>query len=233
MNKKITSTYLLGIALACVAIPVIVYAFQFGKNGVSQVQENWSHFASFLTAFASIANLIVVYGIALEAHAISEHSQNESKLFQDAYERPLLYLSQRIGTNDKYWYISNIGRGAALNIRIAVEFAHSNLPENKAQFLIKSYALPAHNSTLLIKSEVRAIVRVYLVYEDLRKRQFVSVSNNHETLVEELSNFKTIVFDDNYSFDRNQLDRILSYTPCTPEHFGRQFVCYIYPDSHK
>lgn len=192
--------------IVIVSLPFLIYFGFFARNGIAYDQQQWAHFATFISAFAAIANLYVVYGLAQEAKELTRQGQEESRIYQDAYERPLLYLSQRLNHSERVWYITNIGRGAALNIRVSFQFSVPN--DSGFNELVKCYALPGGKNTIVIDSPNKGIKRACVVYEDIRQRTFISVANNHETLVRELPNFSDIAFDDGFTFRSNDLVEI-------------------------
>jgi hypothetical protein len=230
LDRILTVPVLAAISLVLVVVPIVFYSAWFGPAGLSKNQGNWASFATFITAFATIANLFVVYGIAVEAKELTSQGNEESRLFQEAYEKPLIYMSQRTGSS-KLWYINNLGRGAALNIQIAIEFSPTGLIEHKPTHLVKAYALAAHKGSLVVSSQFRGILRFFVIYEDVRQRKFISVSNNHETKIEELSNFKSIDFG-NYTFDEATLAKISSLPHTNTDQFLTSWQCTIVAEEH-
>lgn len=233
MKRKSTSKILLIISLSLVAIPIFFYLLIFGSHGLSRDQEQWSHFATYITAFASIANLIVVYGIAREAQVLSEQGQEESRIFKEANEKPVIYLSQRIDSTA--WFISNIGRGAALNLRIGIEI---NLPGGKPfgpKVIVKGYALAPERDTLVVNTN-RHISRFFIFYEDVRQQTYISVTNNHETIMRKIGSFDSptefepITFDDQTKVTLDELIEISRLRTTNPTAFSRSDEIHIFPE---
>jgi hypothetical protein len=224
------------IALLVLLLPTAYYFITFGKNGRSKDQEEWANFASFISAFASISSLLIVYIISRQANKIAERSHEENRLYQqensilqDANERPILYLNLHFAEGQDHWKISNVGRGPALNVKLHITFSKFMGIEIKAQQLIRCYAIPGSHGNLVVECNRYGIQRFVMVYEDVRRRKYLSIADNHNTIVERMDDsFEGVTLDNGTVFTKDDLSEILKFPETNLSTFGNSYFINFY-----
>ncbi|OQP67634.1 hypothetical protein [Niastella populi] len=112
---------LASIILGFCVIPLILYLLVFAKNGVSAKAEDWANFATFVSLFIGICNLIL---FAILTYYVQGYNESNNKFIETRsrmLERPIISFSLIRG---RYW-IQNIGNGPAINIIVKSDF-HNN-----------------------------------------------------------------------------------------------------------
>lgn len=109
-EKSIQGIIFLLVVLICV-IPIGCYFSVFNEKSLST--SDWSNFATFFSAFISLANLAVFIYFS---NLVFEYNKKKDKQIEELDKPILVFIKNR---KDSY-KISNIGRGPALNVSVKV-----------------------------------------------------------------------------------------------------------------
>ncbi|MCF2489149.1 hypothetical protein [Dyadobacter sp. CY347] len=158
--------WLLIIFAVTLAYPIYHYIETFGIY-LSTDRAELGMLGDFMNVWVSLANLLILTIITLY---IWKQGTKEDL----ARERPLLILKE--GSADKTWTIQNVGKGAAINIKMSYKKPNSN--DWEAPF-IKLFSLGSGESHEI--KRFFAASKIGLVYTDISKNIISSLTESHDT----------------------------------------------------
>lgn len=152
-----------------IVAPIIIYFLTFSIK--SKQTSDWSNFATFFAAFVSLANLFVFiyFSELIYKYNLKKDEQIEEKEKQiEALEKPILAFSK---TKESIYEVTNIGRGAALNVKVLVKLKEDENKDDWSWGYI-CYSLHVHQ-TLLLPNTINCL-EICAKYTDIFGNQFIS-----------------------------------------------------------
>jgi|GEM_PF-4946843 len=111
------------IAFVCILILLIgfgVYHHNVGLDGISSMPEKWGVFGDFSNVLIGICNLILVFWFSFAVYRYNTNRDRSEDINRIISERPLvIFRPRRNSLGEECWEAHNIGRGPALNLKIA------------------------------------------------------------------------------------------------------------------
>lgn len=169
MKTKFGTYTLALIAIVIIFVPIGFYYCTFSVK--SNQTSDWSNFATFFAAFISLANLFVfiyfselIYKYNLKRDELIEEKEKQI----EALEKPILAFSK---TQESIYEVTNIGRGAALNVKVLVKLKEDENKDGWSWGYI-CYSLYVHQ-TLPLLNTINC-VEICAKYTDIFGNQFIS-----------------------------------------------------------
>lgn len=176
------SKWILILSIFVIMIPIAFYVKTFTIQ--SKQTSDWSNFATFLAVFISLANLFVfiyfselIYNYNLKKDELIEEKEKQI----EALERPILSFNK---TEKSIYEITNIGRGAALNVKVLVKL---KIDKNKHGWSwgYICYSLYIHQN-LSLPNTIDCL-EICAKYTDIFGNQFVSYMKDDYLKIIDLS----------------------------------------------
>ena len=99
-----------------ITVPLVLYFLAFGKNGISHKAGDWANFATFVSLFIGLCNLILFAFLTYYVQRYNESNDEQAEKRSRMLERPILSFSYF--AREGVYFVENIGNGPAINIRI-------------------------------------------------------------------------------------------------------------------
>jgi hypothetical protein len=163
-----------------IAAGLFFYVVHFFNNPISDKTSDWESFSSYINPFIAFANLIIFVWFSYLVYKYNLEKDNQDDLFKRTTERPVLVFVNPGETNE-VWAVKNIGKGAALNLKIFES------PERNVQWILpgtKCYSLG--NGETLNLDWLKAANMIVVLYEDVFSTKYISLAADDETQVREL-----------------------------------------------
>lgn len=160
-ENLILSVISLLVFLICIS-SIGFYFYKFSE--ISLVTSDWSNFATYFSAFISLANLMVFIYFSI---LVFDYNKKKDKQIE-ALDKPILAFVKY--DSDKY-KVTNIGRGPALNLRVKVI---KNKIESSFGYIC--YSLKVNEDLELPNSN--DTVKLFAEYMDVMGNKFLSHMNN-------------------------------------------------------
>jgi hypothetical protein len=198
-------------------IPIIFYLLNFSNTTISDNPTDWASFSDFLSLFVSVSNLIVFIYFSFQLYEYNALKDNQDSEFKAANERPILTCRSIIKSDKELWVVKNIGRGAALNLKIS---EIPNRLEKSELTFIKCFSL---GETDEIELDWISFANVIVIlYEDIFSNKYVTVVADDESKMCQRNDKKGIVIEnksyninDFESFDTSETKRFHNRLPKT------------------
>ncbi|WP_188769921.1 hypothetical protein [Emticicia aquatilis] len=187
-----TNKWVFILAIVVIIIPIIPYycTFSIKSNqtsnwpNFSNQTSDWSNFATFFAAFISLANLFVfiyfselIYKYNLKRDELIEEKEKQI----EALEKPILAFNQ---TQESIYEVTNIGRGAALNVKVFVNQKVENDNGEYQCWGYRCYSMYVHQ-TLLLKNTSNCI-EIGAKYTDIFGNEFNSYMKDYSLKIFDL-----------------------------------------------
>lgn len=168
------------ISLGIIIIPLVVYFFKFSGATISNKPSDWGEFATYFTAFVSLANLVMfIYFTRL----VYEYSLTRDELLNDL-ERPVISFS-KLTHHDRY-DIENVGKGTAINIDVK-----SHLDERKSSWGQKRVTYSFQSGQSKTMNWTTGCNALCATYQDIFGKEYVSYFEDDKLIFIDLSNEKS------------------------------------------
>lgn len=151
--KSKTILYIL-ITIVTIVIPIFIFSIQFHDQIFSSNTSRWSEFATYLSSFISLANLMIFIFLSKEIHDYNlKRDEQLSKL-----EKPILSFYRNTVSSTDY-FVENIGKGAAINVIINCSLNESEKSWNES-FIYYSFS---QNQKQIVsnKTPTNALMAIY------------------------------------------------------------------------
>jgi hypothetical protein len=160
------------ILVVVVFIPLIFYWGYFGIQFSNASFSSWKDFSGFFSLYISFAGVIVSGLLTIEVMKLTK-SENQKKLIA---ERPIITFRKISygdkGSSDDYYKIENVGRGAALNIRLYKRA--TNQVDKNFQNPIQLYSLGI-NGDIDRPEHTKLSNLLAVIYEDVSRDPHLSL----------------------------------------------------------
>lgn len=167
---------------------LLLYFINFNGT-LSGKSSDWSNFASFISPFIALANLIIIAWLSIQVYKYNKEKDTAANAFQKTIEKPILtFRKSKNNQLGNIWEVCNIGKGAAINLRIA-----DSKVGNKAWItpVKKCYSLGSGEKLILEWLPFANIICV--TYEDVFENKYVSITGDSESHIRSMDeNFKDI-----------------------------------------
>jgi hypothetical protein len=195
------------VAAIPIFISVVAYIISFARNNWSHDPGDWGTLGDFFNPFIAISNLIVFVIFSRLVYNYNVRKDEELNAFQHTLERPIIVaISKLLPTRNEEWLIKNIGKGAAMNLKI---IKLRNRSEQWEPPVAKCYSLSSSDEPIPMDFFSIGLDVICIIYEDIFGSQYVSLAADDETYVRSLNhNFKPIQIK-NRKFEKGEFDSIL------------------------
>ncbi len=193
------------IVVACIVIifSVGAYIWKFSGQSISKDTGDWGAFSDYLNPFIAFINLLVIGWLSFSVYQYNLNRDRQNDFFQRSLERPVLVSKSTFDparNPPEIWEIHNIGKGAALNLRITFK---SNRQSNLKTPVIKAFSLGKDEPLLL--TWIQWVDVIFIIYEDLFNNEYVTICADDESYTQPLNeNFQNIEIKD-MTFDRQYI----------------------------
>lgn len=192
MKTKFGTYTLALIAIVIIFVPIGFYYCTFSVKSnqtsnwpnFSNQTSDWSNFATFFAAFVSLANLFVFiyFSELIYKYNLKKDEQIEEKEKQiEALEKPILAFSK---TKESIYEVTNIGRGAALNVKV---FVNQKVQGDKDEYKCwgyRCYSMYIHQTLLL--SNTSNCIEIGAKYTDIFGNEFNSYMKDYSLKIFDL-----------------------------------------------
>jgi hypothetical protein len=184
-NKQTVRFIILLIIVVSIAIPLIFYFISF-HGRLSNQAADWGYFSTFWIAFITLANTIAII-------TLTYYFQSAEATRATILDRPVVSISRNSGGTG--YILSNIGKGAALNILCycssSPDFEQNKFTQKRICYSLKngdSFAKDWLNGSLIIVEYTDIFNLTY--FSMMQNDRFYIFNKNHEPLFQ--SNEKEI-----------------------------------------
>jgi hypothetical protein len=173
----------IAVILICVVIVgggLAAYIAMFGKHPFSHEPGPWGAFGDFFNVFMATANLVIFYWFSNEVYKYNADKDRKDDEFKKATERPIIiFRSRKNNPGNECWEVMNIGKGAALNLRIT-ELVNGQTEWEKP---IKCYSLGNGDESKLLLPWTTNSGKLVVRYTDVFNTGYYSITVGDETQV--------------------------------------------------
>lgn len=183
-------------SITCIVLPLLFYIYFFRDQPISSNSADWNQFSGFLSAFISLANLIIIVALTYILNEQNQEREDDRQRQEEARSRPLLIFKEV--SKDK-WMVKNIGNGPALNVVLDVIHQGPGFGTSHQLYSLMSgeeYSFPTNYiNTISFKCSYNDIFenRFDSTFED-QKMKITSVgsghTNNPNGLIQSLNELK-------------------------------------------
>ncbi|GGE97904.1 hypothetical protein SAMN05443634_106165 [Chishuiella changwenlii] len=199
--KKELNKYSLWILIGTI-LPIIIYLFVFGANGLSLKNTNWSDFGSFIGGYGTLifgaGNLYLLIKVSYQLNSIDEERNNQNKI--DSV-KPLGILSHEIDYKNLSYKvnINNLGLGPLIVQNYTLKYNETiyktfNDFYNENTFYLNSINLPIKNNKFFVGANNHfTVFEITFNKVDLEEMKILNIRRN-ENFNDLLSKMKLVEF---------------------------------------
>jgi hypothetical protein len=182
MNRRLAII----LAILVIVVGLTAYSFHFSSRSISGDTRDWSYFSTYINPFVTLANLTIFIWFSNLVFTYNSKKDSQEALFKKVIERPVLIFTNA-GVENEIWVVKNIGKGAALNLKI---FESSGRSDKWKIPVTKCYSLGSGETLKLDWLSYANIIGV--LYEDVFSTKYIAIGADDETHIKELDNYETI-----------------------------------------
>ncbi len=177
------------VMLLIVGAGLLLYFLKFNGT-LSRNGSDWSNFASFISPFIAFANLIIIAWLSIQVYNYNRENDSAENAFQKTIEKPILtFRKSKDSFEGRFWEVCNIGKGAAINLRIGT--LEKTGPTAWITPVKKCYSLGSGEKRILDWLPSANIICV--TYEDVFENKYVSITGDSESHIRSIDeDFKEI-----------------------------------------
>lgn len=157
LRKKGLRILLIGIGCLLFLIPLVLYLIRFSGNGYSLLTTDWANFSTYMGLAISTISTLIIGALTVMLYKYNQDRDGEAKRREEVLDRPIIVF--RKFKEMHYYSLCNIGKEAALNIKIKTWF---NIREQEWRCQHIAYSLKEGDEVIMIwTKDCKCIVASY------------------------------------------------------------------------